>query len=140
MCVCVCVCVYVCVCVCVCARQQKLKIFKVSICPRLTWDLSISDLPVSWLQNNLQPIATRYLKSGVACPGQPTPTACSSQSPMVDLNCHTSSLCTRRSMQLKLGLKCTPGTPLFRLLRPKILSVRPTSGEPCFDLTRRWWR
>ena len=43
-------------------RQQKLKIFKVSICPRLTWDLSISDLPVSWLQNNLQPIATRYLK------------------------------------------------------------------------------
>ena len=43
-------------------RQQKLKLFKVSICSRLTWDLSISDLPVSWLQNHLQPIATRFLK------------------------------------------------------------------------------
>ena len=43
-------------------RQQKLKLFKVSICPRPTWDLSISDLPVSWLRNTLQPIATRYLK------------------------------------------------------------------------------
>ena len=43
-------------------RRQKPKLFKVSICPRLTWDLSISDLPVSWLWNSLQPIATRYLK------------------------------------------------------------------------------
>ena len=43
-------------------RQQKLKFFKVCICPRLTWDLSISDLPVSWLKNTLQPTATRYLK------------------------------------------------------------------------------
>ena len=42
--------------------QQKLNLFKVCICPRLTWDLSISNLPVSWLQNTLQPIATRYLK------------------------------------------------------------------------------
>ena len=43
-------------------RQQKLKLFKVSICPHLTWDLSILDLPVSWLWNTLQPITTRYLK------------------------------------------------------------------------------
>ena len=28
-------------------RQQKFKLFKISICPRLTLDLSISDLPVS---------------------------------------------------------------------------------------------
>ena len=30
-------------------RQQKLKLFKVSICPRLTWDLSISDLHANLL-------------------------------------------------------------------------------------------
>ena len=54
-------------------RQQKLKLFKVSICPRLTWDLSISDLPVSWLQSHLQPIATRFLKrwSGLARSADP---------------------------------------------------------------------
>ena len=54
-------------------RQQKLKLFKVSICPRLTWDLSISDLPISWLQRHLQPIATRFLKrwSGLARSADP---------------------------------------------------------------------
>ena len=39
-------------------RQQKLKLFRICICPRLTWDLSISDLPISWLCSTLQPIAT----------------------------------------------------------------------------------
>ena len=54
-------------------RQQKLKLFKVSLCPRLTWDLSISDLPISWLQSQLQPIATRFLKrwSGLARSADP---------------------------------------------------------------------
>ena len=54
-------------------RQQKLKLIKVSICPRLTWDHSISDLPVSWLRNQFQPIATRFLKrwSGLACSADP---------------------------------------------------------------------
>ena len=54
-------------------RQQKLKVFKVAICPRLTWDFSISDLPISWLENQLQPIATRFLKrwSGPARPADP---------------------------------------------------------------------
>ena len=54
-------------------RQQKLKLFKVAILPRLTWDLSISHLAISWLQNTLQPIATRYLKkwSGLAKSADP---------------------------------------------------------------------
>lgn len=42
--------------------QQKLKVFKVAICPQLTWNLATSDLPISWLQNHLQPVATRFLK------------------------------------------------------------------------------
>ena len=54
-------------------RQQKLKVFRACICPRLTWDLSITDLPISWLQNTLQPIATKYLKrwSGLARSADP---------------------------------------------------------------------
>ena len=43
-------------------RQQKWKLFKAGICPRLAWDLSISDFPLTWLQTKLQPLATRYLK------------------------------------------------------------------------------
>ena len=63
--------------------QQKLKIFKVSLCPRLTWDLSISDLPISWLQSQLQPIATRFLKSWSGLAGPLTPTVSSSPEPTV---------------------------------------------------------
>ena len=51
-------------------RQQKIKLFKLSIYPRLTWDLSISDLPVSRLQNTLQPIATRYVTEKMGWPVQ----------------------------------------------------------------------
>ena len=43
-------------------RKQKLKLFRLGICPRLTWDLTISEYPVSWLEKNLDPLATRYLK------------------------------------------------------------------------------
>ena len=43
-------------------RQQKLRLFKAGICPRLSWDLSVSVFPLTWLQTKLQPLATRYLK------------------------------------------------------------------------------
>ena len=54
-------------------RQQKLKMFKVGICPRLAWDLSASTFPITWLQTKLQPIATKYLKrwSGLARSADP---------------------------------------------------------------------
>ena len=34
-------------------RKQKLKLFRLGICPRLTWDLTISEFPVSWLEKTL---------------------------------------------------------------------------------------
>ena len=47
---------------------QKLLLFKLAICPRLTCDLSVNHFPVSWLESTLQPIATTFLKrrSGLA--------------------------------------------------------------------------
>ena len=55
------------------SRQQKLLLYKMAIIPRLTWDISISDVPISWLQNTLQPIAARFLKrwSGLARSADP---------------------------------------------------------------------
>ena len=44
------------------SRQQKLKLFKLAICPRLTWELSVNCFPLSWLKTTLQPIATSFLK------------------------------------------------------------------------------
>jgi hypothetical protein len=43
-------------------RQQKLRLFKHGICPRLSWSLLVEDLSITWLGRELQPLATRALK------------------------------------------------------------------------------
>ena len=49
-------------------RKQKLLIYYAGICSRLSWDLSIASLPLSWVRNMLEAKATKYLKkwSGLA--------------------------------------------------------------------------
>ena len=42
--------------------QQKLRLYRDAVCPCLTWDLSIANLPISWVEKNLDAMATRYLK------------------------------------------------------------------------------
>ena len=41
---------------------QKLKIYKLCICPRLSWLLSVQEYPFSCIERHLEPIATSYLK------------------------------------------------------------------------------
>ena len=52
--------------------KQKLHLFKLGICPRLTWDLTITEFPVSWMEKSLDPLVTKYLKqwSGLARPAE----------------------------------------------------------------------
>ena len=49
-------------------RQQKLRLFKHVVCPRLSWPLLVEDFSISWLERELQPLATKALKqwSGLA--------------------------------------------------------------------------
>ena len=42
--------------------QQKHHIFKQGVCPRLTWSLLVEDLHITWLERELQPMATKALK------------------------------------------------------------------------------
>ena len=99
--------------------------FKVCICPRQTWDLSISNLPVSWLQNTLQPIVTRYLKrwSGLSRSADPNRLFFPKSNGGLEL----SHLVTvyKRSMLLKLGPTCIRVIPPFGRSPPKTLSMRP---------------
>ena len=44
------------------SRQQKLLLYRADICPRLLWNLGISDLPMSWVTKCLEATATRFLK------------------------------------------------------------------------------
>ena len=43
-------------------RQQKLRLFKHGVCPRLSWPLVVEDFPITWLERHLQPLATKALK------------------------------------------------------------------------------
>ena len=43
-------------------RQQKLRLFKQGVCPRLSWPLLVEDFPVTWMERVLQPLATKALK------------------------------------------------------------------------------
>ena len=53
---------------------RKQKIFKLGVCPRNSWDLTINSFPLTWLETSLEPLATRYLKSwlGLAKPADPS--------------------------------------------------------------------
>ena len=43
-------------------RQQKLRLFRYGVSPRMLWPLTVEDLPISWLERELQPLATKALK------------------------------------------------------------------------------
>ena len=55
-------------------RKQKLLLYKAGICPWLNWDLSILELPISWVSSTLEAKATHYLKrwSGLARSADPS--------------------------------------------------------------------
>ena len=43
--------------------QQNLHLFKHGVCPRISWPLLVEVFLVSWLERELQPLATRGLKN-----------------------------------------------------------------------------
>ena len=55
-------------------RQQKLRLYKLAVCPRLTWELSINSFPITFVEKELMAFATRYLKkwAGLAKPADPS--------------------------------------------------------------------
>jgi hypothetical protein len=63
-------------------RKQKLKLFRLGVCPRLSWDITITEFPISWLEKTLDPLVTCHLKkwAGLARSADPAglflPQAC----------------------------------------------------------------
>jgi len=47
---------------CPLTKHQKLRLYKASICPRLSWLLLIEELPITWIERELEATATHYLK------------------------------------------------------------------------------
>ena len=44
-------------------RRQKLRLYKAGICPRMTWLLTIQELPLTWVERQLETTATRFVKT-----------------------------------------------------------------------------
>ena len=42
--------------------HQKLKLFKLGICPRLSWLLTIYEYPITWIERELDLMTTKFLK------------------------------------------------------------------------------
>ena len=47
---------------CLVTRHQKLKLFKLGICPRLNWLLTIYKYPIMWIERELDLMTTKFLK------------------------------------------------------------------------------
>ena len=47
---------------CPLTRNQKLKMYKAGICPRLSWLLMIEEYPLTWVERELEADATKFLK------------------------------------------------------------------------------
>ena len=49
-------------------RQQKPLLYHACMCPRMSWDLAVNSLPLSWVTETLEATATRFLNrwSGLA--------------------------------------------------------------------------
>lgn len=58
---------------CSVTRRQKLKLYKLGICPRLNWPLTIYHFPSSWVKHELEATTTKHLKkwSGLAKSANP---------------------------------------------------------------------
>ena len=69
-------------------RQQKLHLYSHGICPRLVWDIVISNLSITWVVKNLEATATRFLKHWSGLARSVLPIDCTSQRPLVVSTCH----------------------------------------------------
>ena len=47
---------------CPLTRNQKLKMYRAGICPRLSWQLMIKEYPLTWVERELKADATKFLK------------------------------------------------------------------------------
>ena len=47
---------------CPLTRKQKFLVYKAGVCPRLSWLLTIEEFPISWVEKDLDPLVSRFLK------------------------------------------------------------------------------
>ena len=91
-------------------RKQKICLYRLGICPRITWDLTIFSYPLSWLQKTVDPLVTRYLKRWIG----------------LAKSANTSRLCLP---QTKGGLELQPVSVIYQKLQVGKAALLMTSRD-----------
>ena len=51
-------------------RKQKLRLYTLGICLRITWDLTVSEFPLSWLEKNIDSLVCQQIPQTMVRPCQ----------------------------------------------------------------------
>ena len=86
------------------SSHQKLRLFKDAVCTRLTWDLSLANLPISRVEKNLDTLTTKFLKCWTGLAKSATPATSICQRAKAAFSFHPSPPLSRRSSVLRQPL------------------------------------
>ena len=114
---------------CPLTRGQKLKMYRGGVCPHLTWLLTIEDLPISWVEKNLDSAAIRYVKKWAGLAKSANPTLLFLPHKMGGLNLPLISILYKRLQVCRQSQLLTSPDPCVRLRAEKELQQ---------DLTLQW--
>ena len=84
-------------------RNQKLLLYNTGVCPRMLWDMRISDLSISWVTRQLEATVTHYLKKWSGLSRLADPSRLYLPKRTVDSTFQTSPRCTKRSWSALLA-------------------------------------
>ena len=117
---------------CPLTRGQKLKMYRGGVCPRLTWLLTIEDLPISWVEKNLDSAAVRYVKKWAGLARSANPTLLFLPHKMGGLNLPLISILYKRLQVCRQSQLLTSPDPCVRLTAEKELQQDLTLQRPKF--------
>ena len=98
------------------SRQQKLKIYRNAICPRLTWLLSLADIPLTWVERTLEPPVTKLLKKWCGLSRSADPARIFISKPKGGLDIPSIASCFKKAQVSKYTLLMTAADPTCRFL------------------------
>ena len=106
--------------------------YRGGVCPCLTWLLTIEDLPISWVEKNLDSAAIRYMKKWAGLTRSANPTLLFLPRKMGGLNLPLISIIYKRLQVCRQSQLLTSPDPCVRLTAEKELQQDITLQRPKF--------
>ena len=117
---------------CPVTRRQKLKLYKLGICRRLNWTLTIHEFPLTWIEREMEAMATRFLKKWAGLAKSANPNLL--YLPQIDGGLNLSSLSSLYK-RLQVSRQCqllTSADPCVRRIAEKAFQSEITAQRKKF--------